>query len=117
MLKWIKKAIADKKEYRAQRTRVKALPAEYRFVFKKMQGYMWNFAGEDGSDMLQTMGALVELFEGSAAEGRRVLDVTGEDIVGFCDEFMRDTKKWTDHYREKLNRDIRSKFGGGDEAK
>lgn len=117
MLKWIKKMIADKKEYRAQVARVNTLPEEYRFVVQKAQAYMWSFAGGDGSDMLQTMDALIELFEASAAEGRRVLDVTGEDIVGFCDEFMRDTKKWTDHYREKLNRDIRNRFGRGNEPK
>ena len=116
MLKWIKQMIGDKRAYRAMMARVKALPEAYRYVFQKAQDYMWMYAGGDGSDMLQAMHALVELFEESAAEGRQVLDVTGEDIVGFCDEFIRDTRKWTDYYREKLNRDIRNKFGKGDKA-
>jgi Uncharacterized protein conserved in bacteria len=115
MLELIKKMIGDKKEYRAQMARVEALPEKYRFVFKKMQGYMWNFVGGDGSDMLNTQYELIELFEASAAEGKHVLDVTGEDVVGFCDELIRDTKMWTDNYRKKLNRDIMNKFGRGNE--
>lgn len=115
MLNWIRQAINDKRAYRALMARAKALPSEYRYVFQKAQEYMWMHSDAGGSDMLQAVQALVELFEESAAEGRPVLDVTGEDIVGFCDEFIRDTRKWEDHYREKLNRDIRAKFGkGGD---
>ncbi len=117
MLKWIQKIRNDKRTYRALMARGKALPSEYRYVFLKAQDYMWMHSDASGSGMLQTMAALVELFEESAAEGRQVLDVTGEDVVGFCDEFVRDTRKWEDHYRDKLNRDIRNKFGKGGEGK
>ena len=117
MLELIKKMIGDKKEYREQMARVEALPEEYRFVFKKIHGYMWSFAGGDGSDMLKTQHELIELFEASAADGKHILDVTGEDIVGFCDEFLRDTKKWTDNFRKKLNRDIMNKIGRGNDSK
>ncbi len=117
MLELIKKMIGDKKEYREQMARAEALPEDYRFVFEKIQGYMWSFAGGDGSDMLKTQYELIELFETSAADGKHVLDVTGEDVVGFCDEFMRDTKKWTDNFRKKLNSDMMNKFGRGNESK
>lgn len=110
MLKYIKKIISDKNEYKEHMERVKVLPEEYRFVFDKIHEYMWSFAGGDGSDMLKTQKELIELFETSAAEGKHVLTVTGDDVVGFCDEFVRDTKKWTDHYREKLNQNILNKF-------
>jgi DNA-binding ferritin-like protein (Dps family) len=117
MLKFIKKMIGDKKEYKEQMARIEALPEEYRFVFKKIQGYMWSFAGGDGSDMLRTQYELIELFEASAADGRKVLEVTGEDVVGFCDELLRDTKVWTDNYRQKLNHDIMKKFGKKNDSK
>lgn len=110
MLKLIKKMIGDKKAYKDQLARVEVLPEEYRFVFEKIQGYMWSFAGGDGSDMLKTQQELIELFETSAADGKHVLEVTGEDVAGFCDEFIRDTKKWTDNYREKLNRNMLNKL-------
>jgi len=103
--------IGDKKEYKEQMARIEAMPEDYRFVFEKMQGYMWSFAGGDGSDMLKTQQELIELFETSAAEGKHVLEVTGEDVAGFCDELIRDTKKWTDNYREKLNRNLLNRFG------
>lgn len=117
MLKLFKKIIGDKKEYREQMTRVEALPEDYRFVFEKIHRYMWSFAGGDGSDMLKTQQELIELFETSAADGKQVLEITGEDVVGFCDEFLRDTKKWTDSYRKKLNRDVMSKLGRGSDSK
>ncbi len=117
MLNWIQKMRNDKRTYRALMARGKTLPSEYRFVFRKAQDYMWMHSDSEGSGMLQTMQALVELFEESAAAGRNVLDVTGEDVVGFCDEFIRDTRKWEDHYRDKLNREIRNKFGKGGEGK
>lgn len=113
MLELIKKMIGDKKEYREQMARVEALPEDYRFVFEKIQGYLWSFAGGDGSDMLKLQYELIELFEISAADGKQVLDVTGEDVAGFCDELLHDTKKWTDHYRKRLNRNIRNKVGKG----
>ena len=111
MLKLIKKMIRDKKEYREQMARVEALPEDYRFVFRKIHEYMWSLAGGDGSDMLKAQQELIEFFEDSAANGKHVLEVTGEDVVGFCDEFLSDTKKWTDNFREKLNRDMMNKLG------
>ena len=117
MLELIKKLIGDKKEYKQQMARVEALPEDYRFVFEKIQGYMWNFAGGDGSDMLKLQYELIELFEASTAHGKHVLDVTGEDVVGFCDELLRDTNMWTNNYRKKLNRDIINKFGKRNDSK
>ncbi|MGO4544107.1 DUF1048 domain-containing protein [Paenibacillus sp. 2TAB23] len=117
MLELIKKMIGDKKEYREQLARAEALPEDYRFVFEKIHGYMWSFAGGDGSDMLNAQHELIALFESSAADGKHVLDVTGEDVVGFCDEFLRDTKKWTDNFRKKINRDMMNKFGSSNGSK
>lgn len=111
MIKFIQKMIGDKKEYKDQLARVEALPEDYRFVFEKIHDYMWSFAGGDGSDMVKTQGQLIELFEISAADGKHVLEVTGEDVAGFCNELIRDTKKWTDKYGEKLNRNMLNKIG------
>lgn len=117
MLEYIKKLIGDKKECKEQMARVEALPEDYRFVFDKIQGYMWGFAGGDGSDMVKTQHELIVLFEESAADGKHVLEVTGEDVVGFCDAFLHDTKKWDDNYRKKLSHDMINKFGTGNDIK
>ena len=42
MIKFIQKMIADKKEYKEQMERVKALPEDYRFVFEKMNTYIFS---------------------------------------------------------------------------
>lgn len=110
MIDFIKKMIKDKKEYKEQLSRVEKLPEDYRFVFEKIQGYIWRFAGGDGSDMLKTQEKLIELFEISSANKKHVLEVTGEDVAGFCDELIRDTKKWTDKYGDKLNANINDKL-------
>ncbi len=117
MLELIKKLIGDKKEYREQMARVEALPEDYRFVFKKIHEYMWSFAVGDGSDMLKTRHEMIELFEASVADGKHILDVTGKDVAGFCDDFLRDTKKWTDNFSKKLNRDMMNRLGGGSDSK
>lgn len=106
MLKFIKNMVKDKKEYKRQMERAEELPKDYLFVFKKIHGYIWSFAGGDGSDMLKTQGELLELFEESAKDGKNVLDIIGKDVVAFCDELIHDTKLWTDNYRKKLNSDI-----------
>lgn len=111
MFKLIKKMNRDKKEYQRQMARVQALPKSYRFVYKKIQNYMWSFAGGDGFDMLKTQYDLIELFEAGAAAGRHVLDVTGEDVAGFCDELIRGNKLWTDAIRTRLNKGMQRKLG------
>ena len=108
----------DKREYKEGRERVRALPDEYEYVYDKMSSYMWaNSGGGDGYDMLAIQAGLLELFEASAAEGKQVLDVTGEDVAGFCDELLRNAKTYAENRREALNRDILKKLGKGDAAK
>jgi DNA-binding ferritin-like protein (Dps family) len=111
----IKKILESKREYKRQMTRVESLPSDYRYVFKKIQSHMWMFAAGSGYDMLKIHYDLIELFEEGAANGKRVLEVTGEDVAAFCDELLRGAKTYTEDWREKLNRDILVKVGkGGD---
>jgi DNA-binding ferritin-like protein (Dps family) len=109
----IPKMMAEKREYRQQMARVKALPEDYRYVFKKIQSHMWMFAAGSGYDMMQIHYDLIGLFEEGAATGRGVLEITGEDVASFCDELLRSAQTYTENWREKLNRDIAEKFGNG----
>jgi len=107
----IKKVIESKREYKKQMARVRALPEDYQYVFKKIQGHMWMFAAGAGYDMMKIHSDLIELFESGAAEGRQVLEITGKDVAAFCDELLRSTSTYTENWREALNRDISKKFG------
>ena len=113
----IGKVIRSKRAYRQQMARVNALPEDYRYVFKKIQSHMWMFAAGSGYDMMKVHSDLIELFESGAAEGKRVLEITGEDVAAFCDELLRSARTYTEDWREALNRDIRKRFEKGGASK
>lgn len=113
----IKKMIESKREYKEQMARVEALPKDYQYVFKKIQGHMWMFAAGSGYDMMKIHYDLIELFEAGAAEGKHVLEITGEDVAAFCDELLRSARTYTEDWREALNRDILKKLGKEKDSK
>ncbi|MDR2888672.1 MAG: DUF1048 domain-containing protein [Lachnospiraceae bacterium] len=111
MKEYFTRMMEEKKEYKQMIARVKSLPEDYRFVYDKMQHYMWGFAAGDGYDMVKIHYDLVDLFEAGAAEGKHVLDVTGSDVAAFCDELLRNARTYTEDWHDRLNRDIQKKFG------
>jgi DNA-binding ferritin-like protein (Dps family) len=113
----IRKIIGDKKEWRKMEARAKALPEEYDFVYHRIQKYMWSFSAGSGMDMISIYEDLLDLFEEGAANKKRVLEITGEDVAAFCDELLRSTKTYTDNWRQSLNRDVREKLGKSGDSK
>ncbi len=111
MNNFFKKVIGDiaaKKEWRATERRAKALPHEYRIVYKEMKHYFFSSSGLYTIDVLKNT---VDLFEEGAAHGTPVLEITGKDVAAFCDELVRGEKTYTGNMREKLNRNIAEKLG------
>ncbi|KWW22336.1 MULTISPECIES: DUF1048 domain-containing protein [Peribacillus] len=111
MMEMFKKMIGDKREYKVMMARVDALPEDYQFVFKKIQAYMWNFSAGNGMDMLRMQYELIDLFEAGAAEGRQVLEITGDDVASFADELVANAKTYVAKYREDLNATIVNRLG------
>jgi DNA-binding ferritin-like protein (Dps family) len=107
----------EKRRYKEMEVRAKALPEEYDFVYHKIQHYMWTHAGGDGMGMIPIFAGLLDLFEAGVADGKHVLEITGNDVAEFCDELLRNTKTWTADWHEALNRDIKRKLGKGNESK
>ena len=107
----IKRIREEKRRYKQQMERVKALPEDYRYVYEKIQHHMWQFVSGAGYDMMHVQADLLELFEQGAADGKAVLEVTGEDVAAFSDELLRNTRTYTEDWRTKLNRDIKNKLG------
>lgn len=105
----IRNIMEEKREYKQQMARVEALPEDYRYTYQKIQKHMWSFAAGDGYDMLEVQYGLIDLFEECAANGKHVLEVTGEDVAGFVDELLKNAETYTYHWRNKLNRDIAKK--------
>ena len=101
----------EKRRYGLMEARAKAMPEEYRFVYGRIQHYLWSHAGGDGMEMIPVLTGLLDLFETGVADGKRVLEITGTDVAAFCDELLRNTKTWTTHWHEALNRDIARRLG------
>lgn len=107
---FLKKILGDKKEWRAMEARAQALPGDYRIVYTEMQKYLWKFTAGDGMEIIAILKDVLGLFETGAADGRRALEVTGEDVAAFCDELLRNAKIYTENWRATLNRDVLSKI-------
>lgn len=97
-------SLDDKREWRAIEARAKALPNEYRKAYKAIQKYWWTSGGpSDWKDCSRILCGILDLFEEGAAEGKKVTDLTGEDVAAFCDDLWKDEKTYRDKYRTKLN--------------
>ncbi len=117
---YLKRVAEEKRRFRRQQARANALPEEYRYVYRQIQRYIWwgysAYSGGDVVDWMPLFADLLDLFETGVAEGKPVLDVTGEDVAAFCDELLRSAKAYTGNQREALNRDILNKLGKGNDA-
>lgn len=107
----IKQMIEDKREFKHQMKRIDALPEDYRYVYKKIQKYMWSLCGGDGYDMMDIQYELIDLFEEGAASGKDVLEITGEDVAAFADELLENAGTYISNRRIALNKDIAKKLG------
>ena len=100
------------RSYKQMMRRVNALPKDYQFAFRKIKHYMtMKGVGPDGD--LPIFTDLVDLFETSAADGKKVIDVIGSDVCGFCDELMRTSVTYTENTEklwEKINKEVMEKF-------
>ncbi|MCL2351986.1 MAG: DUF1048 domain-containing protein [Firmicutes bacterium] len=96
--------IEGKKEWRAHAARVKALPPDYRIVYKEIQKYLYKVGPVELSEGNSLFSGLVGLFEEGAAAKKGALEVTGKDVAAFCDELIKDSKTYADLYQEKLKK-------------
>jgi DNA-binding ferritin-like protein (Dps family) len=115
MTNFLTKIIGDKKEWRRMEARADALPRDYRIMYREMKHYMFRFTSGDGMDVLAALQDVLDLFETGVAEGKPVLDVTGQDVAAFCDARLGGTPSWLESYLDKgratLNRDVATWLG------
>jgi len=92
--------IGEKKRFRANEKRAKSLPAEYREAYESIRNYLWSTSGVESIDPLIS---LVDLLEEAAADGRKVVDITGPDVAAFADDLVKGERSYKDKQRKKLN--------------
>ena len=112
MKSFMTKILGDKKEWKAMEARANALPRDYRIVYGEMKPHLWKFTAGDGMDIVAILTDVLGLFETGAAQGKGVLDITGEDVAASCDERLRGTTSYFDTWRGSLNRDVAAKLAG-----
>jgi DNA-binding ferritin-like protein (Dps family) len=95
----IQDIIEGKKAWRAHMARVKALPQDYQIVYKEIQKYLYKIGPVELNDGIGLLSELVDFFEEGAVMGKRVLEVTGNDVAAFCDELVKDSTTYADLYQ------------------
>ncbi len=102
----IQDMIEGKKEWRAHMARVKALPQDYQFVYKEVQKYLFKVGIVEPTEVTGLLSGIFDLFEGGAALGKGVLEVTGSDVAAFCDDLIKDSKTYADLYQESAGQEV-----------
>jgi len=97
--------LSEKKAYRENEKRAKALPAAYADAYKDIKHYIFSTSGILSMEPLVT---LVDILEEAAANKKSVTSITGPDVAAFVDELVRGTKSYQDQQRDKLNKNIQN---------
>jgi DNA-binding ferritin-like protein (Dps family) len=97
--------LSEKKKYRENEKRAKALPPEYAEAYKNIKHYLWNTSG---ILTIEPLISLVDLLEEAAANGRSVVDITSPDVAAFADDLVKGERSYKDRQREKLNENFTS---------
>ena len=87
----IQDVIDGKRQWRAHMARVKALPPDYRIVYKQIQRYLFKIGPADLPDG-RLLSGIVEFFEEGAAAGTGVLELIGSDVAAFCDDLVTNSR-------------------------
>jgi DNA-binding ferritin-like protein (Dps family) len=87
----IQGVIEGKKQWRAHVARVKALPPDYQIVYKQIQKYLFKVGTIELPDGCLLSG-IVDFFAEGAADGKRVLELIGNDVAAFCDDLVKDSR-------------------------
>jgi DNA-binding ferritin-like protein (Dps family) len=107
---WISRLVREKREWRAYVRRVKALPPDYQFTLQQIEKFMWNFASD--GQVIQVFEEIADLFEDGARRGQAVLEITGEDVAGFCQAILAEIQAhtWTGKKADDLNRAVHQRL-------
>ncbi|MDF2865851.1 MAG: hypothetical protein K0R72_669 [Clostridia bacterium] len=102
----IKDILEEKRRWRAFMARVEKLPADYQIVYREIQKYLFKIGPVELTEGIGLLTGIVELFEDGVASGKKVLEVTGEDVGLFCDDLVKDSKTYAEIYMEAATQKI-----------
>jgi DNA-binding ferritin-like protein (Dps family) len=100
-------SLDEKREYKKNEARAKALAGEYAIAYKEIKNYIFHTSG---IETIEPLKVLVDILEEAAVNDKRVLDVIGPDVAAFADELVRGEKSYYENQRKKLNKNIADKL-------
>ncbi len=94
-------------------SRVKKLPTDYQAAWEEINDDLWAHADITGRNLMPILEGVLALLEETAADGKSVREVLGDDIEGFCSALAGEegAKSYRDKWREQLNHNIARKLG------
>ncbi|MEV6304929.1 DUF1048 domain-containing protein [Actinoplanes sp. NPDC051861] len=98
----IQDIIEGKKQWRGHVARVKALPPDYRIVYKEMEKYLFKVGPVNliEGDLLP---GIVDFFAEGAASGKGVIELIGTDVAAFCDDLIKDSPTYAELFQQSLD--------------
>ncbi len=102
----IKSIIKQKREWNQFKRSVKLLPDDYQFVYKQMQKYIFKTVNLNEEQIIELFTEIIQLFEQASYDGKHVLDVTGRDVAGFCDNLTADYDSYMDDIQAEIEASI-----------
>jgi len=110
-------SIDDKKQWRAYKARIKALPEPYRESASAVERYLMSSGGvpNDGALLVTMFHDLADLFERAAVDATPVRDLVGDDPVEFVTEFVKTYSDggWIAKEQQRLKKSIDRASGEG----
>ena len=91
--------------------RLKALPRDYHVVFHEITKYLYQFATND-ADVVDMQFDILDMFETGVQDGKDVLDMVGNDVIGFCDGLLGEIPEhtWMGKMKASMNQNIHKKL-------
>ncbi len=100
------------RDWKDLRARAEALPEDYRAAWAQITAHLFQYAGFTGRNLTPLLDDALGLLEQTAADGRDVHEVLGDDVEGFCAALAGGAGARTlrDRWRERLNRAVDRKL-------
>ncbi len=101
------------REWKALEARAEALPADYREAWEQIKADILPYGGFTGRNLMPVLDGALGLLEETAADGRDIHEVLGDDIKGFCAALAggEGARSYRDRWRAQLNRNVARKLG------
>lgn len=98
----IRDIIEGKRQWRAHKARVDALPPDYRIVYDEMQKYLFK-VGPVSLPEGGLLSEIVDFFESGVVAGKSVMELIGPDVAAFCDGLIEGSPTYADIYQKSLH--------------